>query len=313
MNDNTASIIDAESNRVLATLPTGQGPHEVAISRDGRWAVVSNYGIKDHPGNSLTVIDLTRITVARTIALGSYQRPHGMAFFPGDTVLAVTSEVSHAVLLVDFRDGHVIKTLPTRGRGSHMIAMTPAGDRLFTTNVPDGSITRLDLGLGDTTRVIPVARFVEGVTITPDGHTVFVGSNGDSVVVAVDVATSQAIDTLRGFGMPYRLAASPNGRLVVITDPVHATIGIYDLPTRRRRFLIDVPRDSLVATTEVPGSPSPEGVIISGDSRWAFVTIQGRNRLATVDLDTGTIRSYAPTGAWSDGIGWSRLTHAAAR
>ncbi|HEY7893852.1 MAG TPA: hypothetical protein VIC24_03010, partial [Gemmatimonadaceae bacterium] len=38
MNDNTASVIDAASGRVLATLPTGTGPHEVAISHDGRWA-----------------------------------------------------------------------------------------------------------------------------------------------------------------------------------------------------------------------------------------------------------------------------------
>ncbi|HYV96031.1 MAG TPA: hypothetical protein VE967_01100, partial [Gemmatimonadaceae bacterium] len=46
MNDNTATLIDAASGRVLATLPTGEGPHEVAISHDGRWAVVSNYGVR---------------------------------------------------------------------------------------------------------------------------------------------------------------------------------------------------------------------------------------------------------------------------
>jgi YVTN family beta-propeller protein len=313
MMDNTATVIDAASGRVLATLPTGEGPHEVAISRGGRWAVVSNYGVRDRPGHSLSLIDLTRVEVARTIDLGGYQRPHGMAFFPGDTLLAVTSEVSQAVLVVDVRDGHVLRTLPTRGRVSHMIAMTPAGDRLFTTNIADGSITRLDVGRGDTTRVIPVARYVEGIAITPDGRTVFVGSNGDSLVVAVDVATSQASDTLRGFGMPYRLATSPNGHLLVVTDPVRATISVYELPNRRRRFLIDVPRDSLVSTAEISGSPSPEGVIISGDSRWAFVTIQGRNRLATVDLESGRIQGYASTGRWSDGVGWSPLARDAAR
>ena len=85
MNDNTASIIDVASNHVLATLPTGHAPHEVAISRDGRWAVVSNYGVQDHPGNSLTVIDLTRVAVARTIDLGEYKRPHGRSYAPTGT------------------------------------------------------------------------------------------------------------------------------------------------------------------------------------------------------------------------------------
>ncbi len=46
MNDNTATILDAGTGRLIATLPTGEGPHEVAISRDGRWGVVSNYGVR---------------------------------------------------------------------------------------------------------------------------------------------------------------------------------------------------------------------------------------------------------------------------
>jgi len=43
MRDNTATIIDAASGKVLATLPTGEAPHEVAATHDGKWALVSNY------------------------------------------------------------------------------------------------------------------------------------------------------------------------------------------------------------------------------------------------------------------------------
>src|SRR5689334_6078612 len=124
MRDNTATVIDAASHKVLATLPTGEAPHEVATTHDGKWAVVSNYGTRERPGNSITVIDLSRLVVSRTIDLGDYRRPHGMAFFPGDTVLAVTSEASRAVLLVDFRTGKVTATVPTSARASHMLAMS---------------------------------------------------------------------------------------------------------------------------------------------------------------------------------------------
>jgi DNA-binding beta-propeller fold protein YncE len=93
----------------------------------------------------------------------------------------------------------------------------------------------------------------------------------------------------------------------VITDPMKATIRIFDVLSRHERFVIDVPRDSLVATAEVPASPSPEGVVISRDSRWAFVTLQGRNRVVTIDLERGAIAGYAPTGTWSDGIAYSTL------
>src|ERR1041384_597340 len=74
MNDNTATVIDAASGAVRATLPTGEGPHEVAISRDGRWAVVSNYGPRGKPGNTLTVISVSAASVDRAIAIEGYLR-----------------------------------------------------------------------------------------------------------------------------------------------------------------------------------------------------------------------------------------------
>jgi len=113
MGDNTATLLDVASRRVVATLPTGNGAHEVAVSHDGRWAVVSNYGVRGAPGNSLTVIDVPAATVARTIDLGEFKRPHGSAFLPGDSLFVVTSEVSKAIVLVNFAAGTVAGSIPT--------------------------------------------------------------------------------------------------------------------------------------------------------------------------------------------------------
>lgn len=305
MNDNSATILDAATGRVLATLPTGEGPHEVAASHDGRWALVSNYGVRGKPGNSITVIDLDHLAVARTIDLREYQRPHGMAFLPGDSVVAITSEVRKAVLFVDFRSGTVVRTLPTGGRGSHMLASSAAGDRIVTGNIADATITLMSLSPAAAPKTFPVAPQPEGIAITPDGSAAWVGSNRDSIVLVVNTGTGAVTDTLRGFGLPYRLAISRDGRTAVITDPVKGQVRVFDTATRRARFTIDVPRDSIVPTAEVAGSPSPEGVAISSDSRWAFVTLQGRNRVITIDVSRGTIIGWAPTGTWSDGIAYS--------
>jgi YVTN family beta-propeller protein len=308
MNDHTATVLDAATGRVRATLPTGQGPHEVAISHDGRWALVSNYGPRGAPGNSLTVIDVARAEVARTLTIAGYQRPHGMAFLPGDTLVAVTAEAGQAVLLVDVRDGRVTGTRPTKGRASHMLALTASGDRAFTANIVDGTISSVDVAGRDSTRVIAVGRAPEGIAVTPDGRSVWVGSNRDSTVLVVDARSGVATDTLRGFGLPYRIAISSDGRLAVISDPVKAIVRVFTVADRGEKFSIAVPADSIVPTAEVPRSPSPEGVAVSRDGRWAFVTLQGRNRVVTIDLARGAITTYAPTGSWSDGIGFSPVT-----
>jgi hypothetical protein len=72
----TVSLIDVDSGEVRATLPTGTGPHEVAVSPDGRLAVVADYGGGGAPGSTLTLIDVPGALVVRTIDLGEYRRPH---------------------------------------------------------------------------------------------------------------------------------------------------------------------------------------------------------------------------------------------
>jgi DNA-binding beta-propeller fold protein YncE len=310
MNDHTATVLDAASGRVLATLPTGRGPHEVAISHDGRWAVVSNYGPRGEPGNSITVIDVPGHRVARTIEIAGYERPHGMAFLPGDTLLAVTAESKKAVLLIDFRTGKISRVLPSNGRATHMLSLSTDGKTMVTANIADGTISVIHPSGTDSVAAVRVTAAPEGIVITPDGKSAWVGSDRDSVVVVMDLEKAQPVDTLHGFGLPYRLAITPDVRRAVVTDPVKAQVRIFDVATRRERAALDIPADSIVPTAEVPGSPSPEGVAISRDGRWAFVTLQGRNRVITIDLDSPRIVGWAPTGTWSDVIGFSPLTSA---
>lgn len=307
MNDHTATVLDAATGRVLATLPTGRGPHEVAISRDGRWAVVSNYGPRGEPGNSITVIDIPALRVSRSIEIRGYERPHGMSFLPGDTLLAVTAESKKAVLLIDFRTGALSRVLPSGGRATHMLSLSTDDSKMVTANIADGTISVIDPSGSDSAATIRVTTAPEGIAIAPDGRSAWVGSDRDSVVVVVDLRKTQPVDTLRGFGLPYRLAITPDGRRAIITDPMKAQVRIFDVSTRRERATLDIPADSVVATAEVPGSPSPEGVTVSRDGRWAFVTLQGRNRVITIDIDRARIVGWAPTGTWSDGIGYSPL------
>lgn len=305
MGDNTATLIDVASRRTVATLPTGNGAHEVAVSHDGRWAVVSNYGGRGAPGNSLTVIDVASATVARTIDLGEFRRPHGSAFLPGDSLLAITSEVSRAVVLVDFARGTVLGSIPTNHPASHMLAMTADGRRIFTSNVADGTVSELDVPGRTFVRAFPVAPAVEGIAVTPDGAQVWVGSNQQKTVTVLDTRAGVPADTLEGFGMPYRLAVTPDARTVVISDPPNGTVRIVDAATRRDRATVKVGSEGVGAGAEFPGSPSPEGIALSRDGRMAFVALQGSSRVAMIDIASATVVAYAPTGAGPDGIAYS--------
>jgi DNA-binding beta-propeller fold protein YncE len=121
----TVSVLELPGGRTLATLPTAVGPHEIAVSPDGRRAAVTGYGIKGEPGRSLTVIDVPSLSVARTIDLGDYRRPHGAAFLPDGRRVIVTAEANAAVVIVDVEAGTVERGIATAARWSG----TPASAR----------------------------------------------------------------------------------------------------------------------------------------------------------------------------------------
>ena len=82
--DGTVDLFDPQTGELRATLPTGDAPHEVAVSPDGRLAAISNYGDRDRPGSTLTLIDIEHRKVAATIKLRKHKRPHGMVWYKGD-------------------------------------------------------------------------------------------------------------------------------------------------------------------------------------------------------------------------------------
>ncbi|HLN59498.1 MAG TPA: YncE family protein, partial [Thermoanaerobaculia bacterium] len=99
-SDNTASILEAKTGAARATVPVGKGPHEVEVLSDGGTAAVSNYGTREEPGRTLTLIDLEKRAAVATIELPEGARPHGLKAL-SDGRLLVTAEGLKALLIVD--------------------------------------------------------------------------------------------------------------------------------------------------------------------------------------------------------------------
>ncbi|MCC6244967.1 MAG: hypothetical protein IT353_19135 [Gemmatimonadaceae bacterium] len=299
MDARSVSIVDVASGAAIATVATGEGPHEVAISRDGRRAVVSIYGNRAAVGSSLAVIDLRTPTAPpRVIELGpGNRRPHGMAFLPDDTHLLVTGEQAQRVLVVNVETGAIDSTMSTGQATTHMIALTRDGRTAYTTNLVAMSVSRLDVATRTVSAPFMVGARIEGIAVTPDGREVWVGGNDTQRVFVLDGQTGVVRDTIVGFGFPYRIGITPDARTAVVSDPGAEKIHLIDVATRRVRKVIEVARME-------GGLPSsPQGVAISPDGRLAFVTLKAAAQVAVVDLASGTILKTLRVGAGSDGVG----------
>ncbi|MGQ0647552.1 MAG: YVTN family beta-propeller repeat protein [Gemmatimonadaceae bacterium] len=287
----TATIIDVASGRVLATVPTGNGPHEVVAAMDGSVAVVTDYGAQS-PGNTLTVIDLGKREVARTIDLGVYRRPHGVVFLPGDTLVAVTSETNRAVIVVHVVTGAIVKAIDTEQAGSHMVGVMADGSRGFTGNIGSNTVSELDLRAGVSLRRFDVPAQPEAINVTPDGREVWVGSNATGKVSAIDVASGLVMTAAEGFGWPYRVLFTPDAATVLLPDYRGETLRFVERASRRE-----------LGRLSLPGA-GPQGITLTPDARYAFLSLSQQGRVAIVDVARRAIVSHLEVGSTPDGVAY---------
>jgi len=287
----TATFVDVASGATVATLPTGTGPHELAMTGDGRWAVSTDYA----GGNSLTVFDVSGPSVVRTIDLSAYPRPHGAFFLPGDSILAVTSEASRNVVLVQPFRGEVLGAIGTDAAGSHMVAVTGDGSTLYTGDIGANTVSRLDVAARARTASFAVPAQPEAITVSSDGSQVWVGSNAEGVVSVVRPASGTVETALDGFRWPYRIRILEDRGVVVIPDLTLNVVRFVDYASHREVGRIEVPDEG------------PQGIAVTPDGGTLFLSLSAAGEVAVIDLDARRIVRRLEAGRTPDGIGWSPL------
>jgi DNA-binding beta-propeller fold protein YncE len=287
----TATFIDVGSGETVATLPTGEGPHELAITEDGRWAVSTDYS----GGNSLTVFDVATPAVTRSIDLSAYARPHGMFFLPGDSVVAVTSEATQNVVLVQPFRGEILGAISTDVGGSHMVAVTGDGSTLYTGDMAAATVSRLDVASRSKTGSFDVPDTPEAITVSRDGAEVWVGSNAEGRVSVVDTETGEVDSRLSGFSWPYRILIVEEHGVVVIPDLRLNVVRFIDRRTRQEVDRLDFP------------DQGPQGVALTRDRGTLFLSLSAAGEVAVIDVESRAVVRRIGAGPTPDGIGWSPL------
>ena len=293
----SASIISLESGKTLATLPTGDGPHEVAVSRDGKLAVVTDYGAQTS-GTTITVIDVPGRRVLATHAFGSHERPHGAAFLPDNRTVAITAERGGTLVLIDAITGSVTAEKSVGQNMGHMVALSPDAKWAYTANIQPGTLSIVDLAGSAAPAVVKVGTMTEAIAASPDGRTVWLGSNNTGKVYVVDLAQRKVIDSVQTSGFPYRIAFTPDSRTAIVTNPMSDEIWIIDAATRAKKSRVAVAAPG-------GGSAGPFGLIVSPKGDRAWITMAEAGKVAELDIAKASLTRWMDTGAGPDGIGYA--------
>ena len=299
-------------------LMVGTNPLGVALSPNGRFAVVSN-GEQDtnvpapppeaamlHAGYSLTVVDTQTMTIA-----ANYQAPDA-AFYsgvaavadpsaPGATMVLACDGAHNLVRVFSLSDGGSLAPQETIGVPGFPTAIRVAKDGrvAYVTGGLGNTVSVIDLGAKRTLRTMNVGYAPNGLAIA--GYALVVANGGLEHYEGISPARTPQFASVQG-----SLTASSS--LTVLPLDASGYLGSGADPSYVR--LDPIPD----GTTNVGGA-LPSDVVAKADGSYAFVSLSNVDRVATVALSPqarviggGDLRFYldSPYGMQPDALALSK-------
>lgn len=257
-NSSTITVIDTKTNQVIAVITGFDGPSGMAITPDGKFGYVNNYGA-----------------------------PGGVGSGNGTTVR-----------VVDLTNNVIIGSPITVGQAPAAIAISPHGKFVYTINYVDGNPgtgTMSIIKTSNNTVTATVNGFSGpfGIAITPDGKYAYVtnfGSNNfapfGTTVSIVNLHALNIVKTIEVGIQPAGIAISPDGYHAYVTNynTLYAGESFTDLTAGQGTVnIIDVRHKKLIPPT-IAVDQSPANIAISPDSKHAYVTNYTSNVVNVIKL-----------------------------
>jgi DNA-binding beta-propeller fold protein YncE len=321
------------SMEVVKTIPVGvwpteiEGPHGIAVHPDGRsWYVSLAHG---NPFGSIHKFATGTDEFIESVTVGLF--PATLSISPATGFLYVVNFNLYGMMepssvsVVDTESMTEIAQVPT-GIMPHGSRLDARGVKQYSVSMMDDHLWEVDGLTFEVSRKLALSEHAEHmltmdmtsdsgaemmksmksqlvqptwVTPTTFGK-LYVAGNNSNAIYEVDTAkwavTRTFANTTAG---PYNTDVSTDGKYLVATYKKSAAIGIWDLKSGKEVANIKTSRTI------------PHGVVISPDSKYAFVTLEGvggqPGTVEVYDLATLTRAATADVGKQAGGIAFWKV------
>ncbi len=316
--DRTLSVIDPTTLKILGKVPSGDDPHEVAASADGRTAYISNYGAGRGGFNTLTMGDIVNFKPLGTVDLGGLRGPHGMTEAGGK--IYFTAEVAKAIGRVDPATNKVDWVLGTGRDITHMVVVSKDLQRIFSVDVQSATASIIERAKGRAGRFAPAAdddwtvtsvkvgdpaEDFEGFDVTPDGNELWTASPRGKITI-VDTVGKKVAQTLDA-----AVGDRREPRQVHARRQARARLAPVDRARRCRAAgvpsIIVFDRATRKEVKQVTTGGGVGGLLMQPDGTRAYGS--SREGVVVIDSKTMTAVGNVNVGPNPDGLAWANSTN----
>lgn len=109
----------------------------------------------------------------------------------------------------------------------------------------------------------------------------------------IDTATDKVKAIFQTAKSPFRVKFTPDGRRVLVSDPMTGEIIVYDASLHQE-------------TRRIKIGGAPVGILIQPDGTRAYIAETQANKVAVLDLSSMEVISTIEPGREPDGMAWAR-------
>jgi DNA-binding beta-propeller fold protein YncE len=248
------------------------------------------HGRNPNPQHHLCVFDLQKRAHVETIDLRPYIAPHTLKLGP-DGLIYITCENSAVVAIIDRNRNKVVDAIDSGSTNGHRLIIAPDGQRLYTENEEDGTVSVIDLPKRKLLGKIKTPRPLAGIAIAPDGRTVIAVDDAQPTLFLIDTEAGRVREevVLKDVPKPAQIARyAPDNSLVAVTSLNSDTVSLIE-PSFRQQTAIKV------------GSQPMDMAFRDGE---LFVACQGDGSVHIIDIPNKRAKSSFSAGKGCESLGF---------
>ncbi|WP_313124672.1 beta-propeller fold lactonase family protein [Pseudescherichia sp.] len=225
--------------------------------------------------------DLSTGEEVYSINLGSMITPEGFAVNKNNTIAWIADSYNDQIIIVDLLSQSVTGSVTTLQPDGLMItpfqvALSPDETRLYVTGDTAKTLEVIDTLNNIRLKGIDLPGHARGVTVSPDGKTVYVALYNTDQIGFIDIATSSVIDTVFVGRLPMEIIISKEGTTLYVANQYGNSIATLDTGTKE--------------VAHIMLNDSPYSIALSASERYLYVGTQSLG-VYTLDLASAEVIS----------------------
>ncbi len=298
-NQATLSFIDLDKNTLIKSIKTSNGPHEIAISPNQKYAVVVNYGSNTQRGDSISLIEIDTMKIIHNFSHKVLSAPHGLQWFKDNKHILVTAEDNRHIVKLNPFSGSILGVAKTEALVSHMLVISPDESFAAVANMGTADVSLIDLNTFKLIRKITTGKGAEGIDMSADGRYLWVTNRAIDTVTVIELGSHKVIHSLKSSGFPIRVKLTTDLKYALITNATANTLTIFDASSFKLIKTLSLTMPGIAQNQQFP-----VGVLIRPDNQLAYIAHSGIDKISVIDLKSLERISIIKSGPGPDGMGY---------